>query len=94
VPAAADRGTQAGSLWLELFHRLDEPRSARVRRWVAEHDLLEAVRFRNVVYPEAAKDFAAHGGQDTPALWDGEQLFTGADLVIARLQAMLDLGRS
>jgi hypothetical protein len=79
---------------LELFHRLDEPRSARVRRWVAEHSLLETVRFRNVVYPEAAADFAGHGGRDTPALWDGEQLFTGADLVIARLQAMLDLGRS
>jgi hypothetical protein len=79
---------------LELFHRLDEPRSARVRRWVAEHGLLEAVRFRNVVYREAAADFAKHGGSDTPALWDGEQLFTGADLVIARLQAALDLGRS
>lgn len=79
---------------LELFHRLDEPRSARIRRWVADHDLLEAVRFRNVVYPEAAADFASHGGAETPALWDGERLFTGADLVIARLQAVLDLGRS
>jgi len=79
---------------LELFHRLDEPRSARVRRWVADHGLLEVVRFRNVVYPEAAADFASHGGADTPALWDGERLFTGADLVIARLQAALDLGRS
>jgi hypothetical protein len=88
VPAGAD------SPLLELFHRLDEPRSARVRRWVAEHGLLEAVRFRNVVYPEASADFASHGGSDTPALWDGERLFTGADLVIARLQAALDLGRS
>jgi len=79
---------------LELFHRLDEPRSARVRRWVAEHALLDFVRFRNVVYPEAAADFAAHGGEDTPALWDGLRLYTGADLVIARLQAVLDLGRS
>jgi hypothetical protein len=79
---------------LELFHRLEEPRSARVRRWVVDHDLLEAVRFRNIVYPEAAADFAARGGQETPALWDGQRLFTGADLVIARLQAVLDLGRS
>jgi hypothetical protein len=85
VPAGAD---------LELFHRLDEPRSARIRRWVAEHGLLEAVRFRNVVYPEAAADFASHGGAETPALWDGERLFTGADLIIARLQAALDVGRS
>jgi hypothetical protein len=79
---------------LELFHRLDEPRSARVRRWVAEHALLDLVRFRNVVYPEAAADFAAHGGEDTPALWDGQRLYSGAELVIARLQAVLDLGRS
>lgn len=86
--------TGADSAPLELFHRLDEPRSARVRRWVAEHGLLDAVRFRNVVYPEALADFATHGGSDTPALWDGERLFTGADLVIARLQAALDLGRS
>jgi len=88
VPAVADGPS------LELFHRLDEPRSARVRRWVADHGLLAAVRFRNVVYPGAAADFASHGGADTPALWDGERLFTGPDLVIARLQAALDLGRS
>lgn len=88
MPAAAEDPS------LELFHRLDEPRSARIRRWVAEHDLLQAVRFRNVVYPEAAADFASHGGAETPALWDGERLFTGPDLVIARLQAVLDLGRS
>jgi len=79
---------------LELFHRLDEPRSARVRRWVVDHDLLEAVRFRNVVYPEAASDFAARGGTETPALWDGERLFSGPELILARLQAVLDLGRA
>jgi len=79
---------------LELFHRLEEPRSARVRRWVVDHGLLEAVRFRNIVFPEAAADFADHGGDETPALWDGERLFTGAELVIARLQAVLDIGRS
>lgn len=90
MPAGADGETGR----LELFHRLEEPRSARVRRWVAEHGLLESVRFRNVVYPEAAVDFAARGGDETPALWDGQRLFTGADLVIARLQAALDLGRS
>jgi len=78
---------------LELFHRLDEPGSARVRRWVADHGLLEAVRFRNVFYPEAALALTAHGGGATPALWDGVRLFTGTDLVIARLQAALDVGR-
>jgi hypothetical protein len=88
VPAAAESRT------LELFHRLDEPGSARIRRWVTDHGLVDTVRFRNVVYPEAAADFASRGGSDTPALWDGERLFTGAELIIARLQAALDLGRS
>ena len=91
MPADAD---ERRSGLLELFHRLDEPRSARIRRWVAEHGLLDAVRFRNVVYPEASADFAARGGSETPALWDGERLFTGPELIIARLQATLDLGRS
>ena len=84
----------AESSSLELFHRLDEARSARVRRWVVDHDLLPEVRFRYVVYPEAAADFAAHGGSETPALWDGERLFIGAELILARLQAVLDLGRA
>ena len=79
---------------LELFHRLEEPGSARVRRWVVDHALHEQVRFRNLLYREAAADFAACGGGDTPALLDGQRLFAGAELVIARLQAVLDLGRS
>jgi len=52
------------------------------------------VRFRNVVYPEARADFEAHGGTVTPALWSGGQLFSGAELVIARLEALLDVGRA
>lgn len=88
MPAAAETSP------LELFHRLEEPGSARVRRWVVDHGLLEQVRFRNLLYPEAAADFAARGGSATPALWDGERLFTGPELVIARLQAVLDVGRA
>ena len=79
---------------LELFHRLDEPRSARVRSWVVDHGLVDAVRFRNVVFPGAAADFAAHGGVETPALWDGERLLVGPEAIVARLQASLDLGRA
>jgi hypothetical protein len=78
----------------ELFHRLDEESSARVRRWVVDHELLTRVRFRNVLYAEPAADLAAHGGSATPALWDGTRLFTGAEAVIARLEALLDVGRS
>jgi len=78
----------------ELFHRLDEDGSARVRRWVTEHGMKDRVRFRNVLYPEAGADFAAHGGTVTPALWSGGQLFSGAELVISRLEALLDVGRA
>jgi hypothetical protein len=78
----------------ELFHRLGEESSARVRRWVVDHEMEERVRFRNVVYPEPEADLAGHGGEATPALWDGSHLFTGAEAVIARLEALLDIGRA
>jgi hypothetical protein len=78
----------------ELFHRLDEDSSARVRRWITEHGLTDRVRFRNILYPEAKAAFEAHGGEWTPALWVDGQLFSGTELVLARLEAMLDLGRS
>jgi hypothetical protein len=79
---------------LELFHTVAEAASAKVRRWVVEHELVEAVRFRNVVYPEVQADLQARsGGLQTPALWDGARLFTGAEAVIARLEAHRDVGR-
>ncbi|MBK7864383.1 MAG: hypothetical protein IPJ65_38435 [Archangiaceae bacterium] len=80
---------------LELFHAIADPGSARVRKWVDEHDLLGAVRYRNVFYAEVVVDLVRHGGteQSTPALWDGEQLFVGPEAVIARLQAHGDVGR-
>jgi hypothetical protein len=79
---------------LELFHRIADPGSAKVRRFVVDHELGEWVRFRNLTYPEVEKDFLARGGKDAPALWDGERLFQGDEAVIARLKAELDLGRA
>jgi hypothetical protein len=78
---------------LELFHAIADEGSARVRRFVVEHELTESVRFRNVVYDEPKQRLAELGGT-APALWDGEKLFVGADAVIARLRAFMDVGRS
>ena len=81
---------------LELFHAIADSGSARVRRWIDEHDMLRAMRYRNVIYPEVLADLTAHGGtpESVPALWDGQKLFVGADAVIARLGAHGDVGRS
>ena len=64
-----------------------------MRRFVVEHTLEDRVRFRNVAFPEAESALREHGGQDTPALWDGKRLAQGAEAAIARLQAVLDIGR-
>lgn len=77
----------------ELFHSIADPGSAKVRRWVVDHDFGEHVRFRNVTYPEVQADLAARGGDGAPALWDGTVLLSGADAIIARLAAHADVGR-
>ena len=78
---------------LELFHAISDPGSAQVRKYVVDHDLLEAVRFRNVTYEEVQRDLTAHGGTSAPALWDGERLYVGAEAIIARIVAHADVGR-
>lgn len=77
----------------ELFHAISDASSAKVRKYVVDHELGEAVRFRNVTYDEVQRDLAARGGSGAPALWDGEKLITGADAIIARLKAHADVGR-
>ena len=78
---------------LELFHRLAEPTSAEARRYVVDYALEDRVRFRNVAFPEAETAWKELGGHSTPALWDGEHLHQGAQAVLARLQAVVNLGR-
>ena len=78
---------------LELFHRLADPPSAVARRYVVDYALEDRVRFRNLTYPEVEADFRARGGHTTPALWDGHTLHQGAEAVVARLQAAVNLGR-
>jgi hypothetical protein len=78
----------------ELFHLLVDAGSARVRRFIAERELVPWVKFRNVAFDENLERLKKRGGQGAvPALWDGEKLFVGADAVIARLSAHLDVGR-
>ena len=77
----------------ELFHAIADPASARVRKYVVDHELAEGLKFRNVTYEEVQRDLIARGGTTTPALWDGEKLVTGADAIIARLVAHADVGR-
>lgn len=78
---------------LELFHQIAHPESARARRYVVDQALEDRVRMRNVTYPEVQADFAARGGSTLPALWDGEQLYQGAEAVIARMSRIVDIGR-
>ena len=78
---------------IDLFHRIVDAGSARVRRHVVDRELVEAVRFRNIDFDGPAADFAKLGGSTVPALWDGERLSVGADAVIARLDALKDVGR-
>ena len=80
---------------LELFHLIVDPGSVRVRKFIAERELLSDVKYRNVAFDGAMEKLKAVGGDGTvPALWDGEKLFVGADAVIARLLAHQDVGRA
>ncbi|MFB1483156.1 hypothetical protein [Corallococcus sp. RDP092CA] len=78
---------------LELFHRIAEPPSAAARRFVTDHALEDRVRFRNLTYEEVEKDWRERGGHTSPALWDGARLYQGAEAVVARLMAVVNLGR-
>lgn len=75
----------------ELFHAIGDTSSARVRRFVVEQELGRIVRFRNINYPEVQADLSARGGAALPALWDGVELVTGTDTIIARLLAFKDV---
>lgn len=79
---------------LELFHQIVDASSARVRRFIVDHELESHVRFRNLAFDEVRADWQARGAPTVPSLWDGERLHVGADAVIARLQAFSDVGRS
>ena len=53
---------------LELFHAISDSGSARVRRWVDEHELLSVMRYRNVFYAEVLVDLSGLTGGHMPMM--------------------------
>ena len=82
-----------------LYHRIDDPDSAGVRRRVVELDHARCgsltgapppesqVDFQNVD-TEGAEAFAQHGGRNVPALWDGQRLHEGRVAALAVLETL------
>ena len=70
-----------------LYHRIDDPDSAAVRRRVVELGVKAHVDFQNVD-TEGAEAFAQHGGRQVPALWDGRRLHEGRVAVLAVLETL------
>jgi len=77
-----------GTPRVELFHGTNDPDSAEVRRRVTELELLDQVRFRNVVYEEVTRDLTARGGSGPPAVWDGERLHEGKAASLAVIEGL------
>jgi hypothetical protein len=77
----------------ELFHAIADSSSAKVRKFIVDHELARFVTFRNVTYDEVKRDLEARGNLPTPALWDGVKLISGAESILARLVAYADVGR-
>jgi hypothetical protein len=70
-----------------LYHRIDDPDSAAVRRRVVALGIKAQVDFQNVD-TEGAEAFARHGGRQVPALWDGQRLHEGRAAVLAALETL------
>ena len=70
-----------------LYHRIDDPDSAAVRRRVVELGIKAQVDFQNVD-TEGAEAFAQHGGRQVPTLWDGQRLHEGRAAVLAVLETL------
>lgn len=72
-----------------LYHRIDDPGSAAVRRRVVELGLKPLVDFQNVD-GEGADGFAEHGGRRVPALWDGVLLHEGRAAVLTKIDRLAE----
>jgi hypothetical protein len=70
-----------------LYHRIDDPGSAVVRRRVVELGLKPNVDFQNVD-TDGAEAWAKVRGTVLPALWDGARLHEGQGAVLAALETL------
>ena len=70
-----------------LYHRIDDPDSAAVRRRIVELELKARIDFQNVD-SDGAEAFAAHGGRRVPALWDGTRLHEGKGAALAAIETL------
>jgi hypothetical protein len=68
-----------------LFHRLEDPASAAVRRSIVARGLKARIDFQNVDSEEGRALFAERGGGDLPAIWDGERILAGRAAIEAWL---------
>ena len=71
-----------------LYHRIGDPASAAIRTRIVEAGVKRLIDFQNVD-SEAADEFAARGGREVPALWDGERLHQGSYAVRLALGAII-----
>jgi hypothetical protein len=79
---------------LELYYQASERGSRKVLAFIEDHAMEEFVRLRDVEREEVRGEFQRRGGDVVPALWDSQRLHLGAEAVIARLIAFLNIGRS
>lgn len=70
-----------------LYHRIDDPGSAVVRRRVVELGLKPQIDFQNVD-TDGAEAWANVRGRKLPALWDGARLHEGESAALAALETL------
>jgi hypothetical protein len=61
----------------QLFHRLGDPSSSRVRAHIVQLKLEGVVAFRNVAFDSHREAFERRHGRLLPAIWDGALLYEG-----------------
>lgn len=61
----------------QLFHKLGDPASSRIRTRVVALGLERVAAFRNVAFESHQEAFQRRNGRLLPAIWDGARLYEG-----------------